>query len=786
MVKNIPTVLVIFGATGDLISKKIAPALYHLFSKNKLPNMFKVIGYSRRDWTDEDFREHIREIIKNHKHITNKTQLEQFVSHFFYHGGNFDDKKDYQVLAKEMGRIDDEWKVCSNKLFYLAVPPKFYSTIFKYLHETGLTLPCGPDEGWTRVIVEKPFGHDLKTAESLDLQLGKFFKEEQIYRLDHYLGKEMLQNILNFRFSNNLFEESWNNKFIEKIEIRALEKLGVEGRGSFYDGLGALRDFGQNHLLQMLALVTMERPQSFNVEEVRRKRREILSTLVPMRKVDVANNTFRAQYEGFREIKNVDPQSETETYFKVKGFLNSPRWQGVPIYLESGKRLKKNTKEIVVTFKHPSPCLCPQGSLHRNNVVRFQLEPLEKIQIEFLSKSPGLTMEVEQKSLDFYYRSRRRKIQFVEEYEKLLLDCIEGNQLLFISTNEVRPMWQFVDSIITQWEKNVPSIQFYKPDSNAVLRKSTSVLEVQHSLKKELGIIGLGKMGGNLAIQLLEKGWGVVGYNRTKDKVPGFLEHGLVPAYSLKEVAEKLSGPRIIWIMLPAGKAIDDIIFGEDGIVHHLEKGDIIVEAGNSFYKDAQPRYDKLKKLGIKYIDIGVSGGPGGARNGACLMVGGDKEVYEYLLPLLLDMSLPGAIAHFEGTGGGHFVKMVHNGIEYGMMQAIGEGFEVLKKMKYPLDLQEVARIYNRGSVIESRLVGWLEKAYKEYGPELKGISGSIGFTGEGEWTVNTAKELNVPVPVIEDSFKFRQQSQKKPSYTGQVVSALRNQFGGHKVSEEK
>lgn len=783
--KNIPTVLVIFGATGDLISKKIAPALYHLFTKKKLPNMFKVIGYSRRKWNDEDFRQHIREIIYNHKHITNKSQLEQFVQHFFYHEGNFDEKSHYESLATEMGRIDDEWKVCSNKLFYLAVPPNFYSTIFSYLYETGLTLPCGPDEGWTRVIVEKPFGHDLKTAESLDMQLAKFFKEEQIYRIDHYLAKEMLQNILNFRFSNNLFEESWNNKFIEKIEIRALEKLGVEERGGFYDGLGALRDFGQNHLLQMLALVTMERPESFQVEEVRSKRTKLLTTLIPMTKTDVENNTFRAQYEGYRDIEDVNQKSITETYFKVKLFLKSPRWQGVPIYLESGKRLKTNTKEVVVTFKHPSPCLCPPGTPHRNNVVRFQLEPLEKIQIEFLSKEPGLTMGVEQKSLDFYFRSRRKKIQFVEEYEKLLLDCIEGNQLLFISTDEVKPMWRFVDSIIAQWEKDVSPTQIYKPDSNAILKKSSTTLEVKNSLRKELGIIGLGKMGGNIALQLLEKHWGVVGYNRTKDKISGFLEHGLVPAYSFKELTEKLSSPRIIWLMLPAGQAIDDTLFGTDGLINYLEKGDIVVEAGNSLYKDAQPRYEKLKAKGIQYIDVGVSGGPGGARHGACLMVGGERKLYEYLLPLFVDMALPGGVAHVEGIGGGHFVKMVHNGIEYGMMQAIGEGFEVLKKIKLPLDLEEVARIYNTGSVIESRLVGWLEKAYKEYGPDLQGISGSVGFTGEGEWTVNTAKELDIPIKVIEDSFKFRQESQQKPSYTGKVVSALRNQFGGHKVSEK-
>lgn len=304
-------------------------------------------------------------------------------------------------------------------------------------------------------------------------------------------------------------------------------------------------------------------------------------------------------------------------------------------------------------------------------------------------------------------------------------------------------------------------------------------------MKKQIGMIGLGKMGGGLALQLLEKGWDIIGFLRSEEKGKAFAEKGMKPVYSLKEIIPNLEGPRVLWTMLPAGNSFDEIYFGENGLIHDLSAGDIVVDAANSFYKDAIERGEQFAKKGIKFIDIGVSGGPAGARNGACMMVGGEKDVYECLLPMLQDMSCPGGVSHFEGLGAGHFVKMVHNGIEYGMMQAIGEGYEVMKKSSFNLDLSEVTRIYNTGSVIESRLIGWLQKAYVSHGQELTGISGTVKHSGEGEWTVKTAEEMGVSVPVIKESFDFRVQSEGNPSYTGKVVSALRNQFGGHEVKEE-
>ncbi|MBI3620435.1 glucose-6-phosphate dehydrogenase, partial [Candidatus Roizmanbacteria bacterium] len=415
--KNFPTILVIFGATGDLMGKKIVPALFHLYKKNKLPPLFQVLGVARRPFTHAEFRENVSALLAKHDeaHLTDAS-LAGFTRCFFYEQGDFRETDSYRSLARVMGRIDGEWKVCANKLFYLAVPPQYYETIFHQLASSGLTLPCSPAEGWTRVIVEKPFGHDLTTAEKLDLLLAKLFKEEQIYRIDHYLAKEMLQNILSFRFSNNLLEQSWNNKNIERIDIRLLEKIGVEGRGGFYDPVGALRDVGQNHLLQMLALITMEQPKVMNAKEVRYLRARLLQDLrLPGMKEAIAES-FRGQYVGYDRIEGVKKDSQTETYFKIKAHLDSPRWQGVPIFMESGKRMKKQLKEIMVTFKHVTPCLCPPGKHYKNKVV-FQLEPEERIQICFLSKKPGLEMEIEDRSLDFVYRSTVKRRQYVEEYE---------------------------------------------------------------------------------------------------------------------------------------------------------------------------------------------------------------------------------------------------------------------------------------------------------------------------------------------------------------------------------
>ncbi|MBI3620130.1 decarboxylating 6-phosphogluconate dehydrogenase, partial [Candidatus Roizmanbacteria bacterium] len=362
-------------------------------------------------------------------------------------------------------------------------------------------------------------------------------------------------------------------------------------------------------------------------------------------------------------------------------------------------------------------------------------------------------------------------------------DCIEGNQLLFVSTAEVKEMWAYVDPILRAWRESKVPLVHYQPDTAVIRKDATRQIEASvpiRPLKKELVVIGLGKMGGNLVRNLLNKNWKVAGYNRSSEDTKLLERQGMIGIYDLKEIRRAIARPRIVWLMLPAGKTVDEVIFSKGGLISLLDKGDIIVDAGNSFYQDAVVRSQKLQKSGIDFADVGFSGGPGGAQSGACLMVGGDKKLFEYLLPLYTDMAVVQGVAFFAGAGAGHFVKMIHNGIEYGMMQAIAEGFTVLKESAYKLDLQQAAEVYNHGSVVESRLIGWLADGLARYGVELEQISSTVRHTGEGEWTVKTAKKMGLKTQVIDVALKFRQQSEKNPSYTGKILSTLRNMFGGH------
>lgn len=305
-------------------------------------------------------------------------------------------------------------------------------------------------------------------------------------------------------------------------------------------------------------------------------------------------------------------------------------------------------------------------------------------------------------------------------------------------------------------------------------------------MKKQIGLIGLGKMGYALALNLRDKGWDVVVYNRTISKVEEIQKEGVRGAKSLKELVDVLDGPRVIWTMLTAGEATKSILFEKGGLKELLNEGDIVIEGGNSKFYEDEANAKQLAEKGIQYIDVGVSGGPSGARNGACLMIGGEKQTFEYLEELFKDLSKPNAYKFFNGYGAGHYVKMVHNGIEYGMMQAIAEGFNLMKSSDYKLNLIEVADIYNNGSVIESRLVGWLRNGFEKYGEDLKDVSGTVEALGEGLWTVETAKSSNIEVKIIEESVIFRDQSKVNPSYTGRILSALRNMFGGHSIDSAK
>ncbi|MDO8633454.1 MAG: glucose-6-phosphate dehydrogenase [Candidatus Wildermuthbacteria bacterium] len=447
----LPTVFVIFGATGDLMEKKLAPALFHLYQEKLLPDLFQVVGFSKQELSNEEFQAWISDKVGGNG---------DFAKFFVYQQGLFEEKEGYQKLAQFLGMKDGEWQVCSNKLFYIAASPQYYKTLFEKLAESGLTKPCGPEEGWTRVIVEKPFGKDLGTAEELDKLLGKLFKEEQVYRIDHYLGKDTVQNILAFRFSNSFLQDSWNNQGVESITIRLFEKEGVGERGLFYEGIGALRDVGQNHLLQLLALFTMENPGSFEGDAIRKARARILRCL----KVSDGSEIVRGQYVGYLQEKNVAPSSTTETYFKIQASLENSQWKGVPIILESGKGMNEDRVEVHAVFKHPTPCLCPpEPGKHYKNILHYFVQPKEGITLSMWARKPGPGMEIEERALSFDYREAFQKEEFADAYERLLLNCIQGDQTLFVSTEEIMAEWKFVDPILRSWQDNKVPLRIYKP-----------------------------------------------------------------------------------------------------------------------------------------------------------------------------------------------------------------------------------------------------------------------------------------------------------------------------------
>lgn len=459
---EIPTIFVIFGVTGDLVKKKILKALYHLYRKKRLPEKFRVYGFSRRTLDDEKLKIYLREIMRENA-FKDEDKYEDFLSAFYYIQGDFNERSAYDDLAHTLGMVDGNWHICSNKLFYLAVPPVSYKQIITNLHASGLTKPCSPSEGWTRVILEKPFGTDLTTARDLDTLLGTLFREEQIYRVDHYLGKETVKNILVFRFSNSFLTPAWNRNYIEKIHIRLLEQVDIAGRGRFYDKVGALRDVGQNHMLQLASLFIMDQPSKFVPEDIKNKRSEALASLTIMDDAEVVNKTVRGQYEGYLREEGVDAHSQTETYFSIEASSTLSQFEGVPIILESGKAQECEMIEVIVTFKETPWCLYDiEGE--QNNTLHYHIKPEEKISMKFFAKKPGYTLEIAEHELGFDYKKAYDKELFIDDYESLLFDIIKGDQTLFVSTEEIMSEWRFIEPIIKVWstKKLPPLIPYHK------------------------------------------------------------------------------------------------------------------------------------------------------------------------------------------------------------------------------------------------------------------------------------------------------------------------------------
>ena len=443
--------IVIFGASGDLTHRKLIPALYNLYKIGRLSENFSVLGVARSDLNDETFREKMREALIHNEETTPDT-LDAFCSHLYYQAVNTSDAQDYGKLVPRLDDLHDKYQTCGNTFYYMSTPPSLYGVIPECLAAHGLNTE---EYGWKRIIVEKPFGYDEKTAQTLDVQIHRFFEEHQIYRIDHYLGKETVQNLLVLRFSNGWFEPLWNRNFIDYVEITGAESIGVEERGGYYDGSGAMRDMFQNHLLQVLAMVAMEPPAIINANSMRDEVAKVMHSLRPLTSEDMENNLVLGQYtaaeingkmeKGYLEEKGVPADSRTETYISLRCEIENWRWAGVPFYVRTGKRLPARVTEIVIHFKTTPHPVFSQNAPENKLIIRIQ--PDEAISMRFGLKKPGAGFEAKEVSMDFRYADLAGA-QVLTAYERLLLDAMKGDATLFARTDAVHAAWKFVQPIL--------------------------------------------------------------------------------------------------------------------------------------------------------------------------------------------------------------------------------------------------------------------------------------------------------------------------------------------------
>ena len=464
-----PCCMVIFGASGDLTHRMLLPALYNLALDGRLPARFAVVGFARTQWTQDQFREEARNAVaKYSRRPIDDAVWDGFVSNLHYIAGEYSSDEAYGRLHDKLEVVRQAHGTEGNTLFYLAIPPSAFDDVVAQLGK-GPYARNRERESWARVIVEKPFGEDMKSALELNAVLHQVFREDDVYRIDHYLGKETVQNILVFRFANGIMEPIWNRRYVDHVQITVAESLGVERRGGYYDHSGALRDIVQNHMLQLLSLVAMEPPIAYNGRAVRNEKVQVLQGVRPIDPRQVRASTVRGQYErgwiageevpGYREEPEVDPNSTTETYVAMRLFVDSWRWADVPFYLRTGKRLPKRSTEIAVTFKRAPQLLfrdVVDAPYLDPNVLSIRIQPNEGISLKFLTKVPGSPLRIRPANMDFLYGASFLT-QAPSAYETLLLDALRGDATLFARADEVETAWTIVDPIMEGWRNSPPA-----------------------------------------------------------------------------------------------------------------------------------------------------------------------------------------------------------------------------------------------------------------------------------------------------------------------------------------
>ncbi len=461
-------ILTIFGASGDLTARKLIPAVFNLFKGNLLPDSFVVLGTGRSNYSNEEFQ---AKVVHNNPHLKkdgiSDERLQEFAHMMEYISVDTSKSEAFQELKDRLTDIGTQRGIGGNCMFYLSTPPSLYGPISKGLAGVGYNKE---DDGWRRLIIEKPFGYSLATAQQLNKELRECFEERQIYRIDHYLGKETVQNLFVTRFSNSIFEPLWNRNYIHRIEITSAESVGVEKRGGYYDGSGALRDMVQNHLLQLVSLVAMEPPVRVDADGIRNEKLKLFQSLRPMTAEDIRNNVVRGQYmkskikgeevPGYREEEGVDPNSKTETFVAMKFFVDNWRWAGVPFYIRSGKRLPTRVSEVVIHFKPNHLHLFEKSEApNSQNMLVLRIQPDEGILMKIGLKIPGAGYQVKNVNLDFLYSSLT-DAYVPEAYERLIMDAMQGDATLYARGDSAEAAWAFVDPILEAW-KNDPEIPVY-------------------------------------------------------------------------------------------------------------------------------------------------------------------------------------------------------------------------------------------------------------------------------------------------------------------------------------
>ena len=456
-----PCVLVIFGATGDLTKRKLVPSLMGLAKDGLLPPAFAVVGFARRPWTDDGFRQELADGVKQFGRPDTQAHFDALADAFTFHQSDFGETAGYLALKQKLDQIDRQRGTAGNRIFYLATPPSSYSAILQNLATTGLSKE--QDGKFARVIVEKPFGRDIGTAVALNDQVRAAFHERQVFRIDHYLGKETVQNILALRFANGIFEPLWNEKFVDHVQITVAESIGVGSRGGYFEESGIIRDMIQNHLMQVLTLVAMEPPTSLTADAVRDEKVKVLKAIRTFKPEEIDEATVRAQYtrgsfggedcKGYRDEEGVPKESVTETYAAVKLQINNWRWAHTPFFLRAGKRMSRRVTEVAIHFKQPPHLLFEGGKPLLPNVLLLRIQPDEGVALRFGAKVPGPDVRIRDVRMDFRYGTAFGG-ETADAYERLLLDSMLGDGTLFARADEVEEAWRVVDSIVAGWKQS--------------------------------------------------------------------------------------------------------------------------------------------------------------------------------------------------------------------------------------------------------------------------------------------------------------------------------------------